>query len=50
VLVRKKSSFNEPVGAQNYEALAAAMSSTVAALSRDIATTLTTVASNPSPR
>ena len=38
VRVMKKSSFTEPVGAQNYEALAAAMSRTVAALSRDIAT------------
>jgi uncharacterized lipoprotein YmbA len=50
MLVRKKSSFSEPVGAQNYGALAGAMSRTVAALSRDIATTITTIASNPSHR
>ncbi|HJY84639.1 MAG TPA: PqiC family protein [Candidatus Binatia bacterium] len=50
VLVIKKSSFTEPVGGQNYDALAAAMSRTVAALSRDIATTITTLAANPSPR
>lgn len=37
VLVSKKSSFREPTGGQDYEALAAAMSRTVAALSRDIA-------------
>ncbi len=43
VLVRKKSSFSEPVGAQGYTALAAAMSRVVAALSRDIATTITTL-------
>jgi len=36
-LVSKKSSFREPTGGQDYEALAAAMSRTVAALSRDIA-------------
>ncbi len=37
VLVSKKSSFREPTGGQDYEALAAAMSRTVAALSRAIA-------------
>jgi uncharacterized lipoprotein YmbA len=36
-LVSKKSSFREPTGGQNYEALATALSRTVAALSRDIA-------------
>ena len=36
-LVSKKSSFREPTGGQDYEVLAAAMSRTVAALSRDIA-------------
>jgi len=36
-LVSKKSRFREPTGGQDYEALAAAMSRTVAALSRDIA-------------
>lgn len=49
-IVMEKSSFSEPVGAQNYEALAAALSRMVAALSRDIATTITTIASNPSHR
>jgi len=37
VLVSKKSSFRESTGSSGYEALAAAMSRTVAALSRDIA-------------
>ena len=37
VLVSKKSSFRESTGSSEYEALAAAMSRTVAALSRDIA-------------
>jgi uncharacterized lipoprotein YmbA len=37
VLVSKKSSFREPTGGQDYEALATAMSRTVAALSRAIA-------------
>ncbi len=37
VLVSKKASFREPTSGQDYEALAAAMSRTVAALSRDIA-------------
>jgi uncharacterized protein len=50
VLVMKKSSFTEPVGAQNYDALAAALSRTVAGLSRDIATAITTIASNSSHR
>src|SRR5262245_52609769 len=40
VVVSKKSSFSEPTGGQDYEALAAAMSRTVAALSRDIATAI----------
>jgi uncharacterized lipoprotein YmbA len=40
VLVSKKSSFREVTGSPEYEALAAAMSRTVAALSRDIATAL----------
>lgn len=39
-LVSKKSSFHEATGGPGYEALAAAMSRTVAALSRDIATAL----------
>ena len=50
VLISKKSSFSEPVGAQNYEALAAAMSRTVAALSRDIATTVVNLSQQTSPR
>lgn len=41
VLVSKKSSFREPTGGQDYAVLAAAMSRTVAALSRDIAAALT---------
>ncbi|HKA52506.1 MAG TPA: PqiC family protein, partial [Candidatus Binatia bacterium] len=40
VVVSKKSSFSEPTRGQDYEALAAAMSRTVAALSRDIATAI----------
>ena len=39
-LVSKKSSFHESTGSSEYEALAAAMSRTVAALSRDIAVAL----------
>jgi uncharacterized lipoprotein YmbA len=39
-LVSKKSSFHESTGSSEYEALAAAMSRTVAALSRDIAAAL----------
>jgi len=39
-LVSKKSSFREATGSSEYEALAAAMGRTVAALSRDIATAL----------
>jgi uncharacterized lipoprotein YmbA len=50
VLVRKKSSFSEPVGGQDYQALAAAMSRTVAGLSREIAATIVTIASTPSHR
>lgn len=42
-LVSKKSSFREATGSTAYDALAAAMSRTLAALSRDIATTLTTL-------
>jgi uncharacterized lipoprotein YmbA len=49
VLVRKKSSFIEPVGGQDYQTLAAALSRTVAQLSRDIAAAITLSASNPSP-
>jgi len=49
LLVRKKSSFTEPVAAQNYEALAAAMSRTVGALSRDIATTIVSLSQQTSP-
>ena len=49
VLKSKKSSFSEPVGAQNYEALAAAMSRTVAALSHDIATTVVNLSQQTSP-
>ena len=43
VLVSKKSRFREPIGGQDYEALAAAMSRTVAALSRDIAAAISTL-------
>jgi uncharacterized protein len=50
ILVRKKSSFTESSGAHDYQALAAAMSRTVAHLSRDIATAITTIASNSSSR
>ena len=39
-LVSKKSSFREPTGSAEYAALVAAMSRTVTALSRDIATAL----------
>lgn len=49
VLISRKSSFSEPVGAQNYEALTAAMSRTVAALSRDIATTIVSLSQQTSP-
>jgi uncharacterized lipoprotein YmbA len=41
VLVRKKSSFSEPIGTADYQALATGLSRTVASLSRDIAATLT---------
>ncbi len=50
VLVSKRSSFSEPLGSQEYEALAAAMSRNIAALSRDIATEITALsqqAANP---
>ena len=47
VLVSKKSSLREPTGGQDYEALAAAMSRTVAALSRDIATAISTLPPRP---
>jgi uncharacterized lipoprotein YmbA len=50
VLVRKKSSFTEPIGGEDYQALAAAMSRMVAGLSRDIAASITTLASTPSRR
>jgi uncharacterized lipoprotein YmbA len=43
VLVSQKSSFSESVGTPEYDALAAAMSRTVAALSREIAAALTTL-------
>jgi uncharacterized lipoprotein YmbA len=43
VLVRQKARFSEPVAGQEYEALTAAMSHTVAALSRDIAQAITTL-------
>jgi uncharacterized lipoprotein YmbA len=43
VLVSKKASFREPTASQEYTALAAAMSRAVAALSRDIAGTITTL-------
>jgi hypothetical protein len=42
VVVSKKSSFSESSKSQDYEALAAAMSRAVAALSRDIATAIAT--------
>lgn len=42
VLVSEKSSFSEPTKSQDYEALAAAMSRAVAALSHDIATAIST--------
>ena len=50
VVVSKKSSFSEPTRAQDYEALAAAMSRTVAALSRDIATAIATDSQKVSSR
>lgn len=43
VLVSKKARFREPTASQEYAALAAAMSRAVAALSRDIAGTITTL-------
>lgn len=48
VLVSKKSSFREPTGGQDYEALATAMSRTVAALSRDIAAAISALPPHPS--
>ena len=47
-LVSKKSSVREPTGGQDYEALAAAMSRTVAALSRDIAAAIRALPPRPS--
>jgi uncharacterized lipoprotein YmbA len=41
VLMRKKSSFTEPVAAQDYQALATALSRTVVHLSRDIPAAIT---------
>jgi len=41
VLVRKKSSFSEPLETPDYQALAAGLSRTVAQLSRDVAATIT---------
>lgn len=49
VLVQKKSSFTEPVGGQDYQALATAMSRAVAHLSRDIAATITTLEQKGAP-
>ena len=43
ILARKKSSFTESVGGQDYQALATALSRTIAKLSRDIAATITTL-------
>ena len=48
-LVSRQSSFTETTGSSDYTALAAAMSRTVAALSRDIATTITDLARQSSP-
>jgi uncharacterized lipoprotein YmbA len=42
-LVSRQSTFTEAAGSQEYGALAAALSRTVASLSRDIATTITTL-------
>jgi uncharacterized protein len=42
-LVSRQSTFTESAGSQEYGALAAALSRTVASLSRDIATTITTL-------
>jgi len=50
VLVSKKSSFSEPTKSQEYEDLAVAMSRNVAALSRDIATEILTLAQQPAGR
>jgi uncharacterized lipoprotein YmbA len=43
LLVRRRSRFSEPAGGQDYEALVAAMSRTLANLSREIATAIETV-------
>ncbi len=43
LLVRKRSRFSEPAGTEDYEALVAAMSRTLANLSREIATAIETV-------
>lgn len=43
LLVRRRSRFSEPAGAQDYEALVSAMSRTLANLSREIATAIETV-------
>ncbi len=43
LLVRKRSRFSEPAGGQDYQALVAAMSRTLANLSREIATAIETV-------
>jgi uncharacterized lipoprotein YmbA len=45
VLLSQRSSFREPAGQPGYEGLVAAMSRTVAALSRDIAAAITALAS-----
>ena len=47
-VLSKKSSFREPTGGQDYEALAAAMSRTVAALSRAIAVAISALPPRPS--
>lgn len=49
VLIQKKSSFTEPVGGQDYQALATALSRTVAHLSRDIAATIAALEQQGSP-
>jgi uncharacterized lipoprotein YmbA len=50
VLLSQKSSVREPTGAQGYEALVAAMSHSLAALSRDIAAAITTLAQQAANR
>lgn len=49
MLVQKKSSFTEPVGGQDYQALATALSRTVAHLSREIAEAISTLEQKGSP-